>query len=350
MKVDYQILSCFLEDKGAPIEKGLVNEWFRELSVEDNLKSFSFQYWQEMSIDKIPEDYNENLILGKIYRQMKLDENIPLAKKRPVGLKILNVVSKIAAVLFIPLFILFITDRSKGTVAEAEIIYAEIYSPLGSRTKFYLPDGSKGWLNGGSSLKFPEKFEKNKRSVTLNGEAYFDIVSNPKRPFEVNMEKLKVIAKGTIFNVRCYKEEKETEVVLEKGIVEVKSKKSYHNVLSSHLAPGQLFNYKFGDSDYIVKNVDAQKYTAWIKGKLIFADDPLNDVVTRLNRWFNVNIEIKDNVLKGYRYVATFQDEPLSEILKMLELSAPIKYREIKRRQDEDGTFQKRTIYLYYKK
>jgi transmembrane sensor len=133
------------------------------------------------------------------------------------------------------------------------------------------------------------------------------------------------------------------------GELEVKCMNCQNKILSSTLSAGQLFNYDFENLNFTQKNVDTEKYTAWTLGKLIFADDSFNDVVKRLNRWFNVNIVIKGNVLKSYKYVASFQDESLDEILKMLEYSAPIRYREIIRKQDEDGTFQKRTIYLYYK-
>ncbi len=97
----------------------------------------------------------------------------------------------------------------------------KVHSPLGARTIFYLPDGSSGYLNGGASLKFPEKFHGKSRDVSLKGEAYFDVVTNPKKPFVVKGKNLEIVAKGTVFNVSAYDDVPETEVILVEGKLEI---------------------------------------------------------------------------------------------------------------------------------
>ena len=85
-------------------------------------------------------------------------------------------------------------QRKRIFTTPAETAYSEIYSPLGTRTMFYLPDGSSGWLNGGSYLEFPAEFRGKSREVFLKGEAYFDVVTDPKKPFVVKGE-----------HTRCYR-------------------------------------------------------------------------------------------------------------------------------------------------
>ena len=118
--------------------------------------------------------------------------------------------------------------------------------------------------------------------------------------------------------------------------------------LITSLSPGELLHSVPYTEGSFIEKVDVDKYTSWTKGKLVFREDEFADVVKRINRWYNVNIVIKDKILESYRYVATFQDETLDEVLKMLAISAPIRYKDLPRKQSFDGTFEKRTIELYY--
>ena len=100
--------------------------------------------------------------------------------------------------------------------------FTEIYAPYGSRINFNLPDGSSGWLNSGSSLKFPLRFANNERKVILKGEGYFNVISNPKKSFVVSTKFYQVRALGTSFNVLAYSDlESFEEVTLENGIVQI---------------------------------------------------------------------------------------------------------------------------------
>jgi ferric-dicitrate binding protein FerR (iron transport regulator) len=175
------------------------------------------------------------------------------------------------------------------------------------------------------------------------------VKTNPDKPFLVTGKNLCIVAEGTSFNVKAWEDTPETVVVLVEGKVNISFLKKQGQGLSTTLKPGQMFHYSHDVSSCYLQSVNVEKHIAWTEGKLVFREDPFSEVVKRINRWYNVNIVIKDEILKSYEYVATFQDETLDEILKMLAISAPISYRELKRHQREDGTFEKRTIELYYK-
>jgi len=347
MKINYQILKRYLEGQEGGLYKHQLISWFNNLVDEKELRDQSQRYWEELPGEDF-ESYDESRVLGNIYREIKLREN--LAKNRPSGtVRMVNFMVKVAAVLFIPLLILYVSENDFRSYSSSEMAYTEIYSPLGARTMFYLPDGSQGWLSGGSYLSFPQKFTGTTRNVSLKGEAYFDVVTNPKNPFVVSGKFIDIVAKGTEFNVTAWEDAPETNVVLVEGKLDIffEGRGSREQVAS--LKPGQLLHFVPSRTGSYVDAVDVEKYISWIHGRLVFRDDPFSDVVKRINRWFNVNLVIKDDILKSYKYVATFQDESLDEILKMLTFSAPIRYRELKRTRMEDGTFGKRTIELYYK-
>ena len=348
MKKNYPSINEYLEGKESLEDKRIIAEWFDNLQAEKELRSRSMQYWDKMENNPDTGDYNEGLALGQIYRKIKLDE-IKNKSGTSSVLRILRIVTRIAAVLFIPLLVMYITNLNHIDFKDSKIAYTEIYSPPGSRTKFYLPDGSNGWLNGGSYLKYPQIFLGKTRNVTLRGEAYFEVVTNPDRPFIVTGKRLDIIAKGTAFNVSAWDDESGAKIVLVHGKLEIYRKTNDHSKLIAKLLPNQLLNYLPKGSESFIQRVDVGKYISWTQGKLVFDDDPFNDVVQQINRWYNVNIIIKDDILRSYTYVATFQDESLDEVLKMLKLSAPIEYKNVKRKQHIDGTFDKRTILLYYK-
>lgn len=347
MKLDYKIIKRYLEGTGSEEDKRQVADWFDSLEAEKHLRKESRRYWDEMTLNVETEDYDESAVLGEVYRKIKLEEAAKKdAPSAPV--RVLRFLTRIAAVLFIPLLVLYLTGE-KENLKRTALTYTEIYSPLGSRTMFYLPDGSKGWLKGGSYLKFPEQFKGKTRNVDLRGEAFFNVETNAKKPFVVHGDGLSIVAKGTSFNVQAWEDDPGTKVVLVEGKLEIYHQVNENPALVTSLKPGQLLHYSGSSQGNYIQNVDAGKYVAWTEGKLIFREDPFAEVVRELNRWYNVNIVIKDEILESYRYVATFQDETLDEILKMLKMSAPIEYKNIKRKQTADGTFEKRTIELYYK-
>jgi transmembrane sensor len=347
MKIDYQIIKRYLEDRGSKEDEQSIINWFNSLQAEKELLHKSRQYWDEIPENVNTVDYNESLMLGNIYRKIKIDE---AAHKPPVPVRILSYLTKIAAVLFIPLVILYAFNDKIRQSASSNMAYTQVYAPVGSRTMFYLPDGSKGWLNGGSYLQFSEHFQGKTRNVSLKGEAFFEIVTDPDKPFIVSGKSLDIEAKGTSFNVQCWEDDPDVNVVLVEGELEILRRMKDKTFLVARLKPGQLLHYNTSQTaDGYIQNVDVEKYTAWKDGKLVFREDPFAEVVESLNRWYNVNIVIKDKILMTYKYVATFEDETLYEILRLLRISAPIDYKILERKQLEDGTFEKRTIELYYK-
>ena len=255
--------------------------------------------------------------------------------------------SRIAAVLFLPLALFSLLNWGGITKNSHSDSYAEIFSPHGARTSFVLPDGSAGWLNGGSRLKFQIKFKE--RTVDLNGEGYFDVIKDPKNPFTVVADETRVKAYGTSFNVMAYSEDQITEITLETGIIEVFTMDEEEREESLNLmAPGENLVVENGTRNYLKEEVNVDKYTSWKEGKLVFRNEPMTRVVKKMNRWYNVDIVLKDSRLEHYVYRATFVDETLDEVLKIFERTSPISHKKLERERLPDGTYEKSTIHLYY--
>lgn len=232
----------------------------------------------------------------------------------------------IAAVLLIPLILsLFVLNsRNDEIKSTAQNTYQEIYVQPGSRLIVTLPDNSKIWLNAGSKLKYPLAFTSDERRVYLDGEAFFEVNSNPDYPFIVNATNMEVMATGTSFNVETYTNENTVAVTLVEGKVTLNLNTVEQEKIQ--IQPNQRFVLDKTKNKFRIDTIEAENLQKWKDGILIFRDERLENVFSRLGRTFNVNIVINDSVLKDQLYRATFQDESLERILQLIEKTAPISY------------------------
>lgn len=351
MKVEPHIIKRYLDGTGRKEDKEIIISWFSDFQMETGLRQVYKSYWDEMPDSPEVEGYDEGKVLGEIYHQIKIEESKSQAKpaKWEVPQRIITILIRVAAILFIPLTIFILLNKDRLTPTDTSVAWSEIYAPMGTRTKFSLPDGSAGYLNAGSSIRFATVFKGKSREVTLNGEAYFDVLSDPQKPFVVSGNNIRVVAYGTSFNVEAYPEDQIHKVTLVKGKVEVFGEKNDKVRSLGILTPGEMCVYNNEQSSAEFIRVDASKITSWKDGKLVFIDEPFSEVVKKLNRRYSVNIVIKEERLKDYSYLATFEDETLDKALNLLKLSAPIEIKEHKREQKPDGSYGERTIEFYFK-
>ncbi|MEZ5043036.1 MAG: DUF4974 domain-containing protein [Saprospiraceae bacterium] len=344
--IDKEAVDRYLNNKGSKADQEKIKNYFASTDRWAELESASLQFWKQIPEELETEGYDEDRLLDRINHLLRLeDAKVSVEKRR--RLKWFTYASRIAASLFIPLLLLCYLQWSGYFEEQQAGAYSSVYSPLGARTNFHLPDGSEGWLNGGSTLHFPAAFSGEYREVQLEGEAYFYVKSNPRKPFVVTTGNIRIAALGTSFNVNAYEGDKTNSVTLETGVVELFEAKDQKLLETlGQLDTGFQFIY-FKDLDsYRTQEVDVKKITAWKEGKLVFREDPMTEVVDRLNRWYNVDIVIEDKKLETYVFRATFQDETLDEVLKLLQFSSPIKIRETGREMLKNNTFGKRKIFL----
>ena len=218
--------------------------------------------------------------------------------------------------------------------------YQELFTPYGTWSVVNLPDGSKVWLNAGSSLKYPTQFNDKQRVVSMQGEAYFEVESDKEHPFIVKTKQLTVEATGTAFNVNAYAPDHVAAVTLVKGKVAV----TLDQKKTISLSPGEKIDYNLATSLYNVNKTNTYKWCSWKDGILIFRDDPLEYVFKRLGQTYNVEFILKDAELGKYSYKATFEGESLNEILRLLEMSAPIRCKEVSNRNSNNEKFEKQRI------
>ncbi len=267
-----------------------------------------------------------------------LDKVLKRIEGKQKELSVWFYLQKVAAVLFIPLMISTLWlglekwDRNDHEQAKNIMVVAA----FGTFTSLELPDGSKVWLNSGSSLQYPDKFSAKSRTVNLVGEAYFEVHSDVNSPFFVNTPFFVVKATGTHFNVSAYQNWQYPSVTLVDGKVTFQGTniKGEDGKITA-LQPNQFLKYDTLTGEVDIKNEDIYKHIAWKDGKLVF----------RLQ--YNVDIEISGDQVKQYRYRATFENETLSELLALLKLTSPFDYQEISPKYLSDGSFTRKKIIIF---
>lgn len=194
----------------------------------------------------------------------------------------------------------------------------------GETQALVLPDGSEVWLNAASSIKYPSSFvAASNRKVELTGEAYFEIAKDKSRPFIVSTDKQEVEVLGTHFNINSYSDELTTKTTLLEGSVRVSDKATNEEMI---LEPGM--QSRLSKNKLTVSEVDVDDAIAWKEGFFVFSNEPLGDIMKQVARWYNVEIEYKDDELRNKKFSGSVSRyAKVSQVLKKLELTKSVVFR-----------------------
>lgn len=324
-----EIIIKYLSSEASREECAALEEW-----IEDPENNKIFQEMRNIWQVARPAFSVEDIDVEKV--SLKLSERIN--RKKNTAERLLLYWQRIAAVLLIPAILLGFLFQRKP---ESETVALQtVKAPSGSISEFELPDGTKVWLNGGSSLQYPVSFRDDTRTVRLEGEGYFEVESDKEHPFIVNTKALALTATGTAFNIEAYPADTFSAVTLMQGEVRV----DYEGGRSVDMVPGTRSSYDSSTDALNFVRTDSYKWCSWKDGVMIFRNDPLEYVFRRLELSFNVDIVSTDPGILKSPYRATFEHESLDEILSLLEMSAPIRFEKQRRSQNSDSTFSRQTI------
>jgi hypothetical protein len=172
--------------------------------------------------------------------------------------------------------------------------------PYGKRAEIILADGTKVWLNSGSKLVYPSLFSGSKREVFLIGEAIFEVSENKDVPFYVSTNDYSVKVLGTVFNVANYPEDSNTSTVLKSGKVQIdyQTKGLFGSKKSIDITPGTKVVYERGIQKISTSAVSIESYFSWRDGILIFKNDPLDHILKKVSRYYNVEVVIENESLR----------------------------------------------------
>lgn len=332
----------FLLNEATPDERKFVTEWIL-LSKENKEEFLETQALVDSILAfKNPHKINSRKAYQQLRRKIGSGKHSAKTRRMPVFLRI-------ASVFLAGFFLSWLLHNliSRPVKKDQLALFQKIEVPYGSKSRLELPDGTKVVLNSGSSLKYPVLFGDKTRDVYLSGEAYFEVKKDPAKPFLVNTSGIHIKVLGTSFNVKSYPEEKTVETTLITGSVEIFSDKNSKDITSHfYLKPSQKAVYVKPEENKMSAKVSAQQSLsketeqiqiedevkphlsiAWKDNQLEFDNESFHDICIRMERWYNVQISVKNDSVRNARFSGRFDKENVEQAFKALSAVMPFHYR-----------------------
>jgi transmembrane sensor len=206
----------------------------------------------------------------------------------------------------------------------ADVPFHEYRTGRGQRTEILLADGTRVTLSVDSRLRIPATYGAHGRDIRLEGEAFFQVRHDARRPFRVYTGSAVTEDLGTAFGVRAYRGDTATTVIVTEGRVAVQADSAA--VRHVTLAGGQVAHLDRQGNIAIERAADVDAQLAWMQGRLTFQLAPLGDVAHTLARWYDVDITLSDSSLASVPLTATFTGKPLDDVLDAIASALDLRY------------------------
>ncbi len=291
-----------------------------ELSIL--IEKFLLQQWEKATFD--PEKEVEERIWTKLQEQINAKPTIPAS-----GYLLWKKGLRIAASILIPLFCVGLGYYFAEIKAASDRNPVTVQVEIGQKASVYLPDGTHVWLNSAGMLSYDHSYNKKERIVHLQGEAYFEVSQNKRRPFIVKINDISVEALGTSFDVKAYPEDDSVTATLIEGSIRVNSPAQSEILIPNEKLTVTKHNGHFAKS----RLLDAEKNISWINNQLSFEQERLEDIAKILERMYSIRIIFASENLKDIRFSGTIKNNNLGNVLELISFVSPIRYS-----QENDST------------
>lgn len=323
-KINKDLFLKFVEGKSSPEEEDLVQQWLLAGENDQISRGWMEEHWNSLPAEPLGADQMEKIKAGMVMRGYPQRRVLRFPAQQFV-----KSVYRIAAVLIVVALVLggifyYTSQQDTNRLTTAWVVIENRPSSDVRVKPVTLPDGTKVWLNAGSTLRYPSPFVGEMRDVQLTGEAFFDVAEDAARPFIVHTSDLDVKVLGTAFNVKSYPGDGTTEAVLVRGSVQVE-KLSFLKKERVKMIPNERIVYSRETSELSKTAVDPNHFIGWKDGTLRFDNEPMSSVIPVLERWYSIKISTNDNNL-GCRLTAEIHQETLEDMLRLLAQSTGVSY------------------------
>lgn len=319
------LLRKYIKGECPPEEKEqLLQDLRAKVPSVDLLHSLK-KYWYELEdasrCNTKDDDVDFEPVLNRIHHSVNLLEEEEHQHRHTFIYRFLSRVRVGAAILVVMLASAGVWYAGSSGMFQKEQFFT-VASVRGQSSSIALPDGSKAWLNGESSLIYSSRYGADNRTIELDGEGFFRVAKNSGSPFIVKVRDVEITAIGTSFNVDAYEEDYPIKVTLETGRIDIKRKGHEQDV---ELKPGMQARIDGENIDVSV--VDTELYTSWHKGQIVFKNEKLKTITDQLEKLYDVEFIYKSDSLQNFRYRGTIRlDHSILKALDMLQISTGIEY------------------------
>ena len=356
-----ELIRKYLKGKLTKDEKEHLFYLISDKNIEEAAVCELFSIWQhesdvktKASPDKLLSNIKQNLQITE--ERIRKDDLILKGieyNRNQSSQRFINMFVKYAAVFVFAVLITLVVNYMTGHLKPKEIARHEITAPAGSRIKLLLSDSTEVWLNSGSKIVYGEGFTSSDREVYLEGEAFFNVRKNNYHPFYIKTSNLSIKVLGTSFNVKSYLDEDVVETTLVTGQLEIRKVDTEgRDLQAALLLPEQkaLYSKETGrikiEQRQVLSQepVRADKVTviperaeqisqassmdiAWKDNKFVFSNEMFGSLARRLERWYNVEIEVKNEEINNFKFTGVFQDETIEQAMQAFRIASSLDYK-----------------------
>ncbi|HZL77020.1 MAG TPA: FecR family protein [Bacteroidales bacterium] len=354
-KTEEELIFGYLKGDLTPEETRELIDWIKLDKANKQIFDECCEIWITIQSSSTNPGYNVQEGFWKFRQRIrKNDQQVTI----PLKVRFLRTAIRYAAIFVIAFLsggILFYQFGNRSFSRSAQSI-SELVVPLGSRAQFTLADGTVVTLNAGSTLRTDNHFGINDRIVELEGEGYFKVAKDKKKPFIVKTPYLKVTALGTEFNIKAYSIDETIETTLVNGSVNIEPYSDGGKGEITILQPNQKLTFYKKDSRiednskksagksqteikpikvqitasavrFVKENVNIEPVVSWKESRWIFENQSLSQMAVDLERKFDVQILFTSEQLKSYKFTGTILAEPIEQVLEVMSITAPIDFK-----------------------
>jgi transmembrane sensor len=307
---------CF-KNQATPQQLAEVDDWLAKdaenlkfLEEVYNIFSISNRLTQPLSPDT-----------SKAWKKVNMKISMNSTPKWAEVLKLWRVFAIAASLIFcVLLFEVVQNYRSDKGMARQ---FTEVIAMPGQKTSVVLPDSSMVWLNSGSSIRYSSDFNKTRREIIMNGEAYFEVHKNKSKRFRVKSGILDIDVYGTAFNVKNYPDQNIQEVSVTEGIVGL----TCNSESIARLTKGEQATLDKKSGKMEINKENPTLVATWKNNELIFRNTSVEEVIKSLESWYGVNINLKNQMTESHNYTFKIKTESFREVMDMIRIMTPLEYK-----------------------
>jgi ferric-dicitrate binding protein FerR (iron transport regulator) len=276
--------------------------------------------WMQKAVEEIDLEGSSTATDVSQEIQLRVLQTIRTNKRIVQRRTLLRVAASVLLVITIGIFSYYFGTSVKDSVLAANQKHIEV--EIGKVATLQLADGTTIKVKGGSTIHYATHFTwLSQRKLTLQGEAYFEVAKDSKKPFIIHTEKAQIQVIGTAFNVKESVGKNTVVVAVTEGRVSFKSKIMAKNIYLQQNEVGILQS----DGDIRSEVSESSNYTNWFSGRLTFNDMPLKEVVKQLERIYDVNIKLENKNLNNLIFTADMKVNTIAAVMEQIALSLQLK-------------------------
>jgi len=320
-----ELIVDYITGRLTPEQFDYLNSWIAE--SKENL--LYFRKLQEIWYASAPHDedvFDKDLAYNRFLYRVK-ESNQPEAaihsNKFFFTKRFIQIAASVAIIIVLG-SIYFLKFLPPSTSLKDE--FYSITVPYGKKSQITLPDSSKVWLNSGTTIRYSHIAKDKLRKLFINGEAYFEITKMKDVPFIVETDRLDIKVLGTKFNVSSYAEDIDIKVTLLEGSIALNTEFNNENLV--RLVPNKSATFNKATNELEIKNVDASLSTQWAQGVIVFDNQTLDQIAKRLEREYNVKIDITKVSQNDSRFYGVFnKNQSIKDIFDIITLNNKFHYQ-----------------------